>query len=80
VSGQSEEREDWRVRVEELIERLKHDPDYRALVEADPGAELCRLGLPGPIQFDILNGMVPDLRCVVTCIRGTSACTKSAYT
>jgi len=73
-------REDWRTRVEELINRLQNDADYRARIEADPGGELSQLGLPGPVQYDILNGIQADKACFVTCTQGTSGCTKSAYT
>lgn len=80
MSEQPGEREDWRIRVEELISKLEHDADYRARIEADPSGELSRLGLPGPVQYDILSGIEANARCMVTCIKGTSECTKSAYT
>jgi hypothetical protein len=80
MSEQAREREDWRARVEELINRLEHDADYRAQIEADPSGELSRLGLPGPVQYDILSGLEANKNCMVTCTRGTSGCTKSAYT
>jgi hypothetical protein len=49
------------------------------MIEADPGGDLLRLGLPGPVQYDILSGIEAYRRCQVTYIKGTSECTKGAY-
>jgi hypothetical protein len=71
---------DWRPRVAELIDRLRTDSDYRSRIEADPLGELERIGIPRHVRDDIERGISTHRPCSITCTKGTSECTRSAYT
>jgi len=72
--------------ADEIVQRLKRDPEFRQRVHENPEASLRSAGLPDVLVDDLASGVrgsagpsSPQPRgvCTYTCIKNTSECTKS---